>query len=220
MDAAGLHADTLRAPRTARELSFAAAFARARKQERAAPWPVLVLCARADSPALATTRRILLREGASLRPAAAIVLNTSYWGTADPPLAWSDAGLATVVARHELYHARRAWLRSQEVTASAAAIEERLGSTVDRKALESMVDQALAAREEVEAIDRSLDSAVLLAAHRRGMLLYREQSRQRGAESLEKLLRLFEPLERPETHRWLSELFRQTLSPAVSDIVP
>ncbi len=225
LDAADLDQASVRLPQTAREMAVVGALERILKQDGPAPWPVLVLSApdrrqnAADVPTLATTRRILLRdENAEFQPAAAIVLNSVYWGVIDPPPAWTDGSLATVVARHELYHVRRAWLRTQNTIAQADAIEERVrgaGSPpVDRKSLESMVHQSLTAWEEIEAIDRSLGSAVLLAAHRRGLLLYREENRLRDLEIEKSLMALFavrDPRARQEIHRWLRDLLHQDL---------
>jgi hypothetical protein len=68
-----LEQDTLRLPRTAREMAFVAALEWILKQDGPAPWPVLVLSApdrrqhAPDVPTLATTRRIMLRDEISSR---------------------------------------------------------------------------------------------------------------------------------------------------------
>lgn len=229
LDSADLDPDTLRLPRTPREMAFVAALEKILKQDGPARWPVIVLSApdrrehSPDVPTLATTRRILLRDESSpYRPAAAIVLNSDYWGTADPPRSWTESGLATMVARHELYHVERAWLRAPEAVAHAGAIEERaagVGSPpIYRKGLESMVRQSLTAREEIEAIDRSLGSAVLLSSHRQGILRYREESRLREVQIVKNLMDSFPSVRdtsvRQEIQLWLMDLLHRDLGAA------
>ena len=224
LDSADLDQDTLRPPQTAREMAFVAALEKILKQEGPALWRVVVLSApisrphAPDVPTLATTRRIMLRDdGGESRPAAAIVLNSLYWGVVDPPRSWADGGLATVVARHELHHVRRAWLRARDVIAHADTIEQwvrGVGSPpVYRKGLELMVDQSLAAREEIKAIDQSLGSAVLLVGHRQRILQYQEENRLRDLQVVKKLMGLFssvrDPRAREEIQRWLTDLLDQ-----------
>lgn len=239
LDSADLDLDTLRLPRTAREMAFVAALEKILKQDGPARWPVLVLSApdrrehSPEVPTLATTRRILLRdETSTFRPAAAIVLNSAYWGGADPSRSWTnnsstnnrwtDNTLATVVARHELYHVGRAWSRGPEAAAHANAIEERVAGVgsppIYRKGLESLVRQGLTAKEEIDAIDRSLASAVLLPAHRQGILRYREESRLREAQIVKNLMDLFPSVRdaaaRQEIQRWLTDLLHRDLGSA------
>jgi hypothetical protein len=229
VDSVDLDLDNLRLPRASREMAFVAALEKILKQDGTAPWPVLVLSApdrrehSPEVPTLATTRRILLRDVSStFRPAAAIVLNSVYWGDADPSRAdnrWADSGLATMVARHELYHVARAWSRGPEAAAHANAIEERVAGVgsppIYRKGLESLVRQSLTAREEIEAIDRSLASAVLLPAHRQGILRYREESRLREVQVVKNLMDLFPSVRdaaaRQEIQRWLADLLHRDL---------
>ena len=140
-------------------------------------WAILVFSAPDGRPVdsnfspLASTRRIVLCGHTGVcRPAAAILLNSLYWGGADPPVNLADQCMVAMVARHELYHAKRAWHHARQTVELATAIEARLRAAgifpVDRNGLEMMVNQAIAANEEIEATDLSLGSSVLLPAQR------------------------------------------------------
>ena len=229
LDAADLRPETLRLPRTARELAFVAALENRLHEDGPSPWPILVFSApdrRATDPGfatLATTRRIVLCEQKEVcRPAAAILLNSLYWGGAESPPSWVDRCLAALAARHELHHARRVWLHAQKTTGLADAIEARLResgiSRTDRNGLESMVSRSIAATEEIEAIEGSLGSTVLLPAQRMGVQRYQEDNRIELAKTLKRLVDLFTADNRPgarqELGRWLESLFRN-VSPEI-----
>jgi hypothetical protein len=214
----------LRLPRSAREKAFVAAIRTTLRQDGPAPWPILVFAAPdrrkhgLDVSSVATTRRILLRdEKAVFRPAIAIVLNSSYWGGLDPSPSWTDSGMIVLSARHELYHAQRAWLHAQQTAAHADAIAERVrlagAIPVERKGLELLVSAAMAAEEEMAAIDRSLRGAAIGSDHRRGILEYREANRLRDAAIVKSLLGLFTPAKdlnvARELNRWLAHLLHE-----------
>ncbi len=222
LDAADLRPETMRLPKTTRELAFVTALEYSLRQDAPAPWPILVFSAPDRRPmdpdfsTLATTRRIVLcNQKEPCRPAAAILLNSLYWGVSDAPPSWLDRCLAALVARHELHHARRAWVRAQKTAVLANAIEARLrqwGIFPDRNGVELMVNQSIAAREEIAAIDRSLGSTVLLPAQRMSILRYRENNCIHLAKIVKRLLDLFtngsKPGARKELVRWLDDLFR------------
>jgi len=225
LDAADLPPESLRPPKTDRELAFVAALDDSLQRDGPAPWPILVFSAPdrwqtdADLFTVASTRRIILCDQKEIcRPATAILLNSLYWGVTDPPPSWVDRCLVTLVARHELYHAKRAWLRAQKTALVASAIETRLRQSgifqTDRNGLESMVHQSIAAREEIAAIDGPLGSTVLMPAQRRSILQYREDNRIRLAKILKNLTDLFRSDDKPgckqEIGYWLENLFRDT----------
>ncbi len=124
--------------------------------------------------------------------------------------------MAAVVARHELYHARRTWLRAQATAELANGIEARLRQSeiflADRNGLELIVNQGIAATEEIEAIDRSLVVTVLPAAQRMSILRYREDNRIHLNRLLKKLQDLFTAGNRQELRRWLEDLFHHGLN--------
>ena len=223
LDAADLDSESLRSPKTDRELAFVAALDDSLQRDGPAPWPILVFSAPdrrqtdADLFTVASNRRIILCDQKDMcRPATAILLNSLYWGVTDRSPSWVDRCLITMVARHELCHAKRAWLRAQKTVLLADAIETRLRQSgilpTDRNGLESMVNQSITATEEIEAIDGSLGSTVLLPAQRMGILKYREANRIHLAKILKKLTDQFKSGDKPGSRQgighWLESLFR------------
>ncbi len=191
------------------------------RKEGPAPWPIFVFSGRGrqqaplDSVSVATTIRILERTGdGPFQAASAIVLNSPYWN-ASPTLSSADAYPA-MVARHELYHARRAWTRASEIGATADEIEAAFATPVatlpDRAALESLVSQALIAGEEVSAIDRSIAAPGISSARRLDALEYRERNLRIEEKLAGKILGLFPSLEdaakRVEARKRITGIFR------------
>lgn len=221
LEAADLDPDSLRLPVTPREKTFVAAVDHLLRQDGPADWPIFVFSApdrlrhALDVAAMASTRRIILRDRTgAFRPAAAIVLNSAYWGIADPSGNAADAGMASLVASHETYHARRVWLHAGEIAAHADVIESRLRDTgdppPDRKRLELLVSQEIAASEELAAIDCSLHAAPLRAERRRSILEHRETARLRDVKLVKSFLDFFTSVRdahsRREIERWLTGL--------------
>lgn len=127
--------------------------------------------------------------------------------------------MAAVIARHELHHARRTWLRAQNIAELANRIETRMRQheigPADRNRLELIVNQGMAASEEIEAIDRSLEATVLPAAQRTSILRYREDNRIHLTKVLKQLQDLFiagdQAADEQELGRWLVALFHHEL---------
>ncbi len=214
-------------PCSTREETFARTVDRLLKSEGPAPWPVFVFSGSTndkrslDAFSLATTRRIFVRDGhAAPQPASAILLNSAYWGGNDPAPVW-DNHLVEVAARHEMYHARRAWLRAEETAAHTDAIEARLReahiAVQDRTRLESLVRQGIAAWEEVEAVDSSLVGVALPTYRRQRFLEYREQNKELQKKVVQVFAGLFTGVKdgkaKKELEHWLTELLRKDLQP-------
>ncbi len=199
----GYLAETPHLPSSTLEKRFAQDVDRLLRKEGPAPWPIYVFSgpgapkAPIDSVSLATTIRILVRTGESAPQAAsAIVLNSPYWG-ADAALAPDDPYPA-MVARHELYHARRAWTRASEIGVDADALEAAFGGsakfTLDRAELESLVNQVLIAGEEVAAIDSSITAPGISSQRRLDALQYRQRNVNIEQRLAGKILDLFPAL--------------------------
>jgi len=229
LDAADLRQETIRLPKTPRERAFVTAVKNTLRKDGPAPWPILVFSAPDDRPMasnflpLATTRRIVLCGRAEVcRPAAAILLNSLYWGVADPPITLADRCMAAMVARHELYHAKRAWQHARKTVVLANAIEERLRAAgifpVDRNGFEMMVNHAITAKEEIEATDLSLGSTVLLPVQRMSIRRYSGDNAIRLHNIVKRLVDLFtdanNPGARQELSRWFNALFMATTNGA------
>jgi hypothetical protein len=207
-----------RLPLTRREVTFARTVERLLHEGGAPPWPVFVFSAATSQPpsidavSLATTRRVFLREGGgAMQPAAAIVLNRAYWGTQDSSPEFADDRYTAVVARHELYHARRAWLRARETAACADAIEAKLlaaGTPQDRFRVEALVRRGMMAIEEVHAVDCSIGAAAIPSHRRRSFLEYREGQRRLYGKAVHALAALFAAGGGKEMERWLSGLLK------------
>ena len=214
-------------PRTSREEAFARSVDKALKAEGPAPWPVFVFSGPSndknslDAFSLATTRRIIVRDGkAAPLPASAILLNSAYWSTSDAAPVW-DNHLVEVAARHEVYHARRAWLRAEETAAHTDAIEARLHdaqiAVADRTRLEVLVRQGLAAWEEVEAVDSSLTGVALPTYRRQRFLEYRERNKELQKKVVKVFAGLFTGVKdgqaKKDLEQWLTDLLRKDLRP-------
>jgi len=223
LDAADLRKETIRLPKTPRERAFVTALQNTVQKDGPAHWPILVFSAPDSRPVnssfspLASTRRIVLCDQTEVcRPAAAILLNSLYWGVSDPPITLADQCMEAMVARHELYHAKRVWQHARKAVVLANAIEERLRTAgifrVDRNRLEMAVSQAIAAKEEIEATDLSLGSTVLLPVQRLSIVRYGRDNVVRLSTVLKRLEDLFternKPGERQELGRWFDALFQ------------
>jgi hypothetical protein len=197
---AGFLTETPHLPAAPIEKAFAQEVDRLLRKEGPAPWPIYVFSGRGapqgplDSVSLATTMRILVRtpEG-GLQAASAIVLNSPYWG-ARSSFAPEDP-YPSIVARHELYHARRAWTRASAIGAGADAIEAAFAPAnavpSDRAALETLVSQALIAGEETAAIDRSIAAPGISPQRRLSALEYRARNAKIEDALAERILDLF-----------------------------
>lgn len=214
-----------RLPRSTRETAFARMVDKVLKSTGPAPWPVFVFSAATDDKSaldtfsLATTRRIIVRDGKSApQPASAILLNSACWGGNDAAPVW-DGHLIEIAARHEIYHARRAWRRAEETAAHADAIVARLRQAdivaPDRVKLESLVRQGILAWEEVEAVDHSLKAAHLPTYRRQGYLEYRERNKQLQKKVVQLFAGFFTSVKDEQARRsleqWLNDLLRQDL---------
>jgi hypothetical protein len=202
-------------PASRRERVFAEAVARILREQGPAPWPVYVFSAcyeqnaGLDALSLATTRRMILREaGGEFGPAVAILLNAKCWESPARIPIQKDDRLCELVARHELFHARRAWLRAAEIKERTDAIQERLrGEKIaapGRANLELMVRDGLAAEEEIEAVDAS-GSFAMLPQYMQGFMEYREQNKQRYRKAIKAVLGLFPSVNPGETARNLEK---------------
>jgi hypothetical protein len=201
---AGFLAETPHLPTKPLEKMFAREVDSLLQKEGPAPWPIYVFSGRGspeaplDSVSLATTVRILARTGdGAFQAASAIVLNSPFW-SASPELSPDDAYTA-MVARHELYHARRAWTRASAIAATADAIETAFGAaeapSANRAMLESLVSQALIAGEEVAAIDRSVAAPGISSSRRFNALEYRERNVKIEDKLATRILELFPSLQ-------------------------
>ena len=228
LEANDLGGEAPRLPCSTREVGFARAVERFMRQERPAPWPVFVFSAAStqkqslDVVSLATTRRIIVRDGTGApQPATAILLDRAYWGTNDAAGMAGDDRLTDLVARHEFYHAKRAWLRAEETVAHADVVELRLHDAgifaPGRLKLESLVRQGIMAWEEVEAVDRSLVGAVLPTYRRQRFLEYRERNKDLQNRVIKVFAGFFtgamDAKARKELEQWLTDLLRKDLHP-------